>query len=194
MDGRSRQADCLTSPGLLKRLRQFVDKHFNTVSAASEGIAHHLRRYALFRALSSTANPQSCFILTGEDTEGGMFTGHRGVNITFEMLEDVGAGCCANVACKTDVGCMESSVLNAEPTKGKLLVELREGEENQRAWNQFEITQRDDGKRGMWPQTKLRTLVDSNPNRRVIEESPTTELGSFPDKPRQKINPGTQKA
>ncbi|KER33870.1 hypothetical protein T265_00315 [Opisthorchis viverrini] len=40
MDGFSRQADCLTSPSLLKRLRQFVYKHFNTASASSEGRRH----------------------------------------------------------------------------------------------------------------------------------------------------------
>ncbi|GAA54270.1 hypothetical protein CLF_113231 [Clonorchis sinensis] len=31
MDGCSRQTDCLISQGLLKRLRQFVDKHFNSL-------------------------------------------------------------------------------------------------------------------------------------------------------------------
>ncbi|KER19642.1 hypothetical protein T265_11639 [Opisthorchis viverrini] len=37
MGGCSRQADRLTSLSLLKRLRQFVYKHFNTASVASEG-------------------------------------------------------------------------------------------------------------------------------------------------------------
>ncbi|KER24899.1 hypothetical protein T265_07524 [Opisthorchis viverrini] len=71
MDGCPRQADYLTSPSLLKRLRQFVDKHFNIVSAASEASHRQVPVNAEIRSTSEFSTRSGNWVVEGNTLVSG---------------------------------------------------------------------------------------------------------------------------